>query len=185
MSCYRVNVTLTFVTEQHILKMEYQLNRHLDSAVRHVAMCSEMLHRCGGRDQNPTAGLAMWWVIHNGQTETPDRCCCSCSCVQSGVVMLRARQPAVVEVFQRTAELAGRASGRPTACTAVLAHERHLANRRCILNCWSQLVPLCDRNCFFFLRFQMTHTAYSPDRLYQHTHSRYTQPRLRAQLRAL
>lgn len=137
------------MTEQHILKMEEQLNGHLDSASRHVAMCSEMLHRCGGRDQNPTAGQATWWVIHNGQTEASDRCCCSCASVQSGVAMLRARQlfefkPAAVAVFQSTAELAGRASGHTTACTAVLGHcERHLSNRRCIVNCLSQLVPLC------------------------------------------
>lgn len=120
-------------------------------------MCSEMLRRCGGRDQNPTAGLATWWVIHNGKTEASDRC--SCACVQSGVVTLGARQlfefkPAAVAVFQRTAELAGRANGHTTACTAVLAHcKRHLANRRCTLNCWSQLVPLCEGNYIVFILF--------------------------------
>lgn len=134
-----------------------------------------------GRDQNPTAGLATWWVIHNGPTEASDRCCSSCACVRSGVVTLRARQlyefkPAAVAVFQSTAQLAGRPNGHTNACTAVLAHcERHLADRRCILNCLSQLVPLCDGNSAFFVpRFQMTHTIFSPDRLYQHTNSRYT-----------
>jgi cellobiose-specific phosphotransferase system component IIA len=71
--------------------------------------------------------------------------------------MLRARQlfefkPAAVAAFQSTAELDGRASGHTTAFTAVLAHcERHLANRHCIFNCLSQLVPLCDGNSTAFL----------------------------------
>jgi len=110
------------------------------------------------------------------------------------LVILRARQLiefklADVAVFQSTAELDDRASGHTTACTAVLAHcERHLPNRRCILNCWSQLVPICDGNSTAFFCSQVPNDAHNiqPGQdVSTHTHARYTQPRLRAQLRAL
>jgi hypothetical protein len=103
---------------------------------------------------------------------------------------LRTRQlsefmPSAPAVFQSTDEIAGRANWHTAAGTAVLAHcERHLADRRRVLNCFS--AALCDRTSTAFCSQapNEAHNLHPGQAVSTLTHSPYTQPRLRAQISA-